>query len=69
MHLSLINSNPLYVRRSVVYLPCAFAQVVPTVHGTERLLVAREPCAHSHFLCSVDGMSSFFMNIEPLNPV
>ena len=45
------------------------AHVVATVHGTVRLLVAREVCAHSHFLYPVSGMRSSFMNIVSVSPI
>jgi hypothetical protein len=45
------------------------SHIVPTVHGIERLLVAWEVCAHSHFICSVGGMSSFFSNVELVSPI
>jgi methionyl-tRNA synthetase len=45
------------------------AHVVTTVHGTEKLLVPQELCAHSHFLYSVGGMSSSFENIVLVSSV
>jgi hypothetical protein len=45
------------------------AHVVPTIHGIERLLVARKVCAHGHFICSVGVMSSSFGDVELVSPV
>jgi hypothetical protein len=44
------------------------AHVVRTVHGTCRLLVAREVFAYSHFFFYVGG-DSYFVNVVPVSPV
>ena len=60
MYISLIKNGPYTL--TITYIspshPYMLAHVVPTVHGTERLLVARELCAHIHFLCSIGRISS-----------
>ena len=64
MHLFLIKSSPLHIRNQVSPLHLhILTHVVPTLYETEKLLVAREACAYNHFLCSVGGMSSPFINI------
>jgi hypothetical protein len=45
------------------------AHVVPTVHGTCRMLVVREVCAYSHFFFYVGGMNSSFVNVVLVDPV
>ena len=71
MYISLIKNGPYTL--TITYIspshPYMLAHVVPTVHGTERLLVAQELCADSHFLYSVGWMSSSFHNMVPVRPV
>ena len=60
MYISLIKNGPYTL--TITYIspshPYMLAHVVPTVHETKRLLVARELCAHIHILCSIGRISS-----------
>ena len=72
MHISVIKRVAPYtfwVRGISPLHPQMLAHVVPTVHGTRGLLVAREPCAQSHFIWFVGGMNSEFTNVELVSPI
>ena len=71
MHIILIKSSPLQFWISSIspLLPNILAHVVPTVHGTRGMLVARESCAQGHFTRFVGEMSSSFTNVELVSPV
>jgi len=71
MHLSLrrVDAYPFGILYVSPELPHVIANKVATVHGTCRLLVARKVCAHHHFIFSIRGVNSSFVNVALVSPI